>query len=77
MGASEVEQGKRLVLAIEEDAGVDSMHHCGSYTHCAAYLVAFLEGDPEDMTQNEQMALEMRDLMGRRGSRARATATRT
>ncbi len=30
VGAFEVEEGKRLVLAIEEDAGVDILHHVGS-----------------------------------------------
>ena len=29
-GTFDVEEGKRLVLAIEEDAGVDIMHACGS-----------------------------------------------
>jgi hypothetical protein len=29
MGSFDVEGGKRLVLAIEEDAGVDIMHVCG------------------------------------------------
>ena len=28
-GAFEVEEGKRLVLAIEEDAGVDILHRIG------------------------------------------------
>jgi ferredoxin len=34
VGIFEVEDGKRLVLAIEEDAGVDIMHACGSYAKC-------------------------------------------
>ena len=63
-GSFEVEEGKRLVLAIEEDAGVDIMHQCGSYAHCATCRVEFLEGDPEDMTQDEEVVLQMRDLMG-------------
>ena len=29
VGAIEVEEGKRLVLAIEEDAGVDILHGVG------------------------------------------------
>ena len=63
-GTFDVEEDKRLVLAIEEDAGVDIMHQCGSYAHCATCRVEFLEGEPEDMTQAEQMLLEMRDLVG-------------
>lgn len=65
VGTFDVEEGKRLVLAIEEDAGVDIMHQCGSYAHCATCRVEFLEGDPEDMTQDEEMVLEMRDLIGK------------
>ena len=63
-GAFDVEEGKRLVLAIEEDAGVDIMHACGSYARCATCRVEFLEGEPEDMTGAEMMFLGMRDLLG-------------
>ena len=34
VGAVEVPEGKRLVLAIEEDAGVDILHRCGGYARC-------------------------------------------
>ena len=61
--AVDVEEGKRLVLAIEEDAGVDIQHQCGSYAHCATCRVEFLEGEPEEMTQAEMMLLQMRDLL--------------
>ncbi len=64
VGTFDVEEGKRLVLAIEEDAEVDIMHECGSYAHCATCRVEFLEGEPEEMTQAEQMLLEMRELLG-------------
>lgn len=64
VGTFDVEEEKRLVLAIEEDAGVDIMHQCGSYAHCATCRVDFLEGEPEDMTQAEQALLQMRDLLG-------------
>ena len=63
-GTFEVEEDLRLVLAIEEDAGVDIMHQCGGNAHCATCRVEFLEGEPEDMTQAEHMMLEMRDLVG-------------
>jgi ferredoxin len=63
VGTFDVEDGKRMVLAIEEDAGVDIMHQCGSYAHCATCRVEFLEGEPEDMTQAEMMILQMRDLL--------------
>ena len=64
-GTFDVEEDKRLVLAIEEDAGVDIMHVCGSYARCATCRVEFLEGEPEMMTQAEQMLLVMRDLLGK------------
>ena len=62
-GTFEVEIGKRMVLAIEEDAKVDIMHACGSYAKCATCQVEFLEGEPEEMTQAEMVLLEMRDLL--------------
>ncbi len=64
VGTFDVEEDKRLVLAIEEDAGVDIMHQCGGNAHCATCRVVFLEGEPEDMTQAESQLLEMRDLLG-------------
>jgi ferredoxin len=63
-GSFDVEEGKRLVLAIEEDAGVDIMHACGSYAKCTTCRVEFLEGEPEDMTEAEMMILGMRDVIG-------------
>ncbi len=35
VGTFDVEDDRRLVLAIEEDAGLEIMHQCGSYAHCA------------------------------------------
>jgi len=60
----EVPEDLRLVLAIEEDAGVDIMHQCGGYAHCSTCRVEFLEGEPEDMTEAEHSLLEIRDLVG-------------
>jgi ferredoxin len=63
-GTSDVEEGKRLVLAIEEDAGVDIMHECGGYARCTTCRVEFLEDEPEMMTQAELAMLVMRNLLG-------------
>jgi ferredoxin len=63
VGTFDVEEGKRLVVAIEEDAGVDIMHTCGSYAKCTTCRVEFLEGEPEDMTEAEMMILDMRQLL--------------
>ena len=73
VGTFEVEEGKRPVLAFEEDARVDIMHACGSYAKCSTCRVAYLAGEPE----YEVMILDMRDLLGRLGSRARSTPTTT
>ena len=64
VGTFDVEEGKRLVLAIEEDAGVDIMHYCGSFAKCTTCRVEFLEGEPEEMTDAEMTILDMRDLLG-------------
>ena len=63
-GTFDIEEDKRLLLAIEEDAGVDIMHSCEGYARCSTCRVEVLEGDPEDMTQAELRMLEMRDLVG-------------
>jgi ferredoxin len=64
VGAFDVEEGKRLVLAIEEDAGVDILHRCGSYARCTTCRIEYLEGEPEKMTRAELEVLESRDLLG-------------
>jgi ferredoxin len=63
-GTFDVERNKRLVLAIEEDAGVDIMHVCGSYARCTTCRIQYLDGEPEEMTQAELIVLNMRDLVG-------------
>jgi ferredoxin len=63
-GVVEVEEGKRLVLAIEEDAGVDILHRCGSYARCTTCRIEYLEGEPEKMTRAEVEVLGSRDLLG-------------
>jgi ferredoxin len=64
VGTFEVEEGKRLVLAIEEDAGVDILHRCGSYAKCTTCRIEYLQGEPEKMTRAELEVLESRDLLG-------------
>ena len=54
----DVEDGKRLVLAIEQDAGVDILHACGGNARCTTCRVEFISGEPERMTKAEQMKLE-------------------
>jgi len=60
----EVEPGKRLVLAIEQDAGVDILHACGGNARCTTCRVEFVNGEPWKMTKAEKMKLEERALTG-------------
>ena len=64
VGTFDVEDNKRLVLAIEEDAGVDILHRCGAYARCTTCRVEYLEGEPEMMTRAEVEVLESRNLLG-------------
>ena len=63
-GTFDVSEGKRMVLAIEEDAGVDILHRCGSYAKCTTCRIEYVEGEPEKMTRAELEVLESRDLLG-------------
>ena len=63
-GTFDVPEGKRLVLAIEEDAGIDILHRCGSYAKCTTCRIEYLEGEPEMMTEAEVEVLENRNLLG-------------
>ena len=59
----DVEDGKRLVLAIE-GAGVDILHACGGNARCTTCRVEFISGEPERMTRAEQTRLAERGLTG-------------
>jgi len=60
----DVESGKRLVLAIEQDAGVDILHACGGNARCTTCRVEFISGEPQKMTKAEKTRLEERGLTG-------------
>ena len=60
----EVENGKRLVLAVEQDAGVDILHACGGNARCTTCRVEFVSGEPDRMTQAEKTRLAERGLTG-------------
>src|SRR5918992_4428878 len=61
----DVEDGKRLVLAIEQDAGVDILHACGGNARCTTCRVEFISGEPTRRTKAEQMKLqEKKELEG-------------
>jgi ferredoxin len=63
-GTFEVADGKRLVLAIEQDAKVDILHACGGNARCTTCRVEFIEGEPARMTVAEQERLAARGLQG-------------
>lgn len=63
-GTVEVEDGKRLVLAIEQDAKVDVLHACGGNARCTTCRVEFIEGEPEQMTVAEKNVLTARGVAG-------------
>lgn len=60
----EVEDGKRLVLALE-DNGVDILHRCGGYAKCTTCRVEFAEGEPDKMTAAERDKLQEQDNLGK------------
>lgn len=60
----DVESGKRLVLAIEQDAHVDILHACGGNARCTTCRVEFISGEPERMTKAEKTRLAERGLTG-------------
>jgi len=60
----DVDEGKRLVLAIEQDAGVDILHACGGNARCTTCRVEFIEGEPTKQTKAEKMKLEEKGLTG-------------
>jgi ferredoxin len=61
---TEVPEGKRLVLAIEQDVGVDILHACGGNARCTTCRLEFISGEPERMTQAEKTRLEEKGLSG-------------
>ncbi len=63
-GSVDVPQGKRLVLAVEQDAEVDILHACGGNARCTTCRVEFIAGEPEEMTRAERERLQQRGLEG-------------
>ena len=64
VGEFEVPAGKRLVLALEDEAGIDQLHACGGNSRCTTCKVTFLSGEPDKMTKAEQATLAARGLSG-------------
>jgi ferredoxin len=64
IGEFDVAEGKRLVLALVDDAGVDQLHACGGNARCTTCRVEFVEGEPDTMTKAEKDVLAARGLTG-------------
>lgn len=63
-GEVEVPSGKRLVLALTDEAKVDQLHACGGNARCTTCRVEFLEGEPGRITEAEKSLLAARGLQG-------------
>ena len=69
VGTFEVPEGKRMVLALEDEAKVDQLHACGGNARCTTCRVQFVSGEPEKMTQAEKDVLAIRGLLETKGLR--------
>lgn len=66
VGEVEVPAGKRLVLALVDDAHIDQLHACGGNARCTTCRVEFIAGEPSQMTKAEKTALAARGVVGAR-----------
>lgn len=64
VGTFEVPAGKRMVLALTDEAGIDQLHACGGNARCTTCRVEFIAGEPPTMTPAEQAVLTARGLSG-------------
>lgn len=64
VGEFEVPSGKRLVLALTDEAGIDQMHACGGNARCTTCRVEFVQGEPTKMTVAEKNVLAAKNVTG-------------
>ena len=64
VGEFDVPEGKRLVLALEDEARIDQLHACGGNARCTTCRVVFVAGEPDRMTTAEKSVLAARGLSG-------------
>ena len=69
IGQFEVPQGKRLVLALVDEAGLDQLHACGGNARCTTCRVEFISGEPDQITEAEKAVMTARGLSGTSGLR--------
>jgi len=63
VGTFVVPHGKRLVLALVDEARIDQLHACGGNARCTTCRVEFVSGEPQKMTRAEKQVLEQRGLL--------------
>ena len=64
IGKFEVPAGKRLVLALVDEANIDQLHACGGNGKCTTCQVEILGGDAGEMNPREEETLTARELSG-------------
>ncbi len=61
-GTFEVPAGKRLILALTDDAKVDQLHACGGNARCTTCRVEFVSGEPKEITEAEKSVLAAKGI---------------
>jgi ferredoxin len=69
VGSFDVPEGKRMVLALEDEAGIDQLHACGGNARCTTCRVHFISGEPSKMTEAEKGILTAKGLKDTAGLR--------
>src|SRR6266516_2834924 len=64
IGEFEAPVNKRLVLALEDECGIDQLHACGGNARCTTCRVEFVAGEPDAMTEAEKQVLAARGVTG-------------
>lgn len=64
VGTFEVPAGKKLVLALTDEAGIDQLHACGGNARCTTCRVEFVTGEPAALNAAEENLLNARGLSG-------------
>src|SRR3954453_12645234 len=64
VGEFDVPAGKRLVLALSDEAKVDQLHACGGNARCTTCRVEFVAGEPDQMTVAEKNVLAAKGVKG-------------
>ena len=62
-GTFEVEEGKKLVLALE-DQGIHILHRCGGQAKCTTCRVEILAGNYSDLSVIEKEAFQNKGIEG-------------